>query len=431
MSKSLRSLPGHVSLAGVLLLCVAAPAQQVTVVPQTALSPCPAVTVVSREEIPAGSLLAASPDGRWLARLAHTAEGAEIFLRHRPPRAVIPPFPAAPATPNPETYSKPNLTAAPATNLPQPPQEKQDERMILLEKPVLPAGIPWRVHEMRFSDDAALLVVRSVGAVDVYSVAEAKRLHRILFDKEKQTYPGQFALSSATPAPALAVAYWPAESVFADATATKPVEFRLLDALTGSWQRSLMLPFEASDAWTALALSPDAARLAVLRRPTRWPGRSQLAVHSTADAKLLWQAKLDAEDIEWTHDARALLALGSELHWLDAATGKPQRKAAGSAGSSEFQRLRVSGDAALGVGHFARYSRWRRLLRRGDTSESLLLVWRMEAGTVLCEASLRPSQRAEVWPASGGELIALEESYDVKPPLRLLQSARIVTYRVQ
>ncbi|HWQ03509.1 MAG TPA: hypothetical protein VNL38_03430 [Candidatus Nitrosotenuis sp.] len=396
----MRSLwPTSVFARAAMLLFAVAPAaaQQDVVVPQTALSTCPALSVVSREEIPAGSLLGVSPDGRWLARLAHTTAGAEIFLRDRD----------APS-------------AAPNAN-----------RMVTLESPPLPPGVAWRVHELRFAASGALLVVRSLGAVYVISVAEAKLLHRVTFDQAKQTYPGRFALGGAAGAEVLAVAFWPAESALADAATRAPVEIRLLDAASGRWLRSLLLPLNSSDAWSELALSPDASRLAVLLRATRWPGKARLALYAADSAQQLWQTKVSAEDLLFSADGSALLVLGSELHWLSAANGKPQRKAEGDAGPVEFQRLRVNAEANLAVGRFARYSRMRRALNLRDAQGTRLLLWRLDSGRAACDLTLAPALGADVWPTARGEIIALEETFELRPPLRLLKSAQIVTYRVQ
>ena len=68
-------------LAAGLLLCGAPAGAQDTVVPQTALSPCAAVRVTSREPLVAGTGLAVSPDGRWLALYVHTNRGGEVTLR--------------------------------------------------------------------------------------------------------------------------------------------------------------------------------------------------------------------------------------------------------------------------------------------------------------------------------------------------------------
>jgi hypothetical protein len=396
----------------------AARPQQETVIPQTALSTCAAVRMVSREDVPAGSLLAVSPDGRWLARLVHTPQGAELFLRDRGPQVSI--FKSPISNWGSEESALPPGAAYRAQ------QKTSADRLFTIEPPALPPGMAWRVHEMLFSANGAHLVIRSSGALYVVSAADAKLLYRIGFDQEKQTYPGRFALGRDT----LAMALWPPESYFAEAPARKPVEIRMLEVTTGKWLRSLLLPLNSSDAWTVLALSPDATRLVVLLRATRWPGKARLALHDTQSGKALWSHKHGGEDLVFDSDGEILFVLGSELVFLDTASGKQLRKAERDAGPSEFQRLRAAEVADFAVGHFSRYSRLRRALNLSNPGDAMLLLWRISTGKAVCQALLPPVLRADVWPTSRGELIALEEAYELRPPLRLLQSAQIVTYRL-
>jgi hypothetical protein len=400
------------------LALLAAPPQQETVIRQTALTTCPGVQVAAKEEIPAGSLLAVSPDGRWLARLVHTTQGAEVFLRDRGPHT---------SNLKSQISNWGSEEFAPSPGAALFAQQKQNaDRLLALEPPALPPGFSWRVHEMRFAAGGELLVIRSAGALYVVSTAEARLLHRIGFDQEKQTYPGRFALGGDV----LAAAFWPPESYFADASAKNPVEIRLLETSRGKWLRSLLLPLKSSDAWSALALSPDATRLAVLLRATRWPGKARLTLYDTQSGKEVWSHKLGGEDLAFTADGKSLLVLGSELIVLDAANGKPLRKAERDVGPSEFQKLRAAESADLAVGHFSRYSRVRRALNLSNPGEALLLLWRLSAGQVACEAPLPPALRADAWPTARGEIIALEETYELRPPLRLLKSAQLVTYRL-
>jgi hypothetical protein len=413
--------------AATLAALLAARPQQETVIPQTALSTCAAVRIVSREDVPAGSHLAVSPDGRWLARLVHTPQGAELFLRDRGPAISNLQFEIFNfERPMAARGSGEDTRGAWRERVSQGQQKNAADRLIALEPPALPPGMAWRVHEMLFSTDGARLVIRSSGALYVVSAADAKLLYRIGFDQEKQSYPGRFALGRDT----LAVALWSPESYFAEAAARKPVEIRMLDVTTGKWLRSLLLPLNSSDAWTVLALSPDVTRLAVLQRATRWPGKARLALHDTQSGKALWSHKLGGEDLLFDSDGEILFVLGSELVFLDTASGKQLRKAEPDAGPSEFQRLRIAEVADFAVGHFARYSRLRRALNLSNPGDAMLLLWRLSTGKATCQALLPPALRADAWPTARGEILALEETYELRPPLRLLKSAQIVTYRL-
>jgi hypothetical protein len=65
-----------------------------------------------------------------------------------------------------------------------------------------------------------------------------------------------------------------------------------------------------------------------------------------------------------------------------------------------------------------------------DRRESIIVLWRLDGVSLVCQAPLPPSQSVEAWLTSQGEIITLEEDYDLRPQLRLLKSARIVTYRL-
>src|SRR5438128_1813314 len=228
----------------------------------------------------------------------------------------------------------------------------------------------------------------------------------------------------------MAAVFWPPESYLADAVPKKPIEVRFYEAATGKVLRSLSLALDSAERWTKLALTPDGSRLAVLLRPTRWPGKARLRVYASEDGKLLWERKIGAEDMAWLGDGRDFVVLGSQLSWLDAGTGNKRRDAEKSVHSSESQILRVNERGNLAVGHLPRYSKLKRALFLSDRRDPRLLVWRLDTGKELCELGPRAAEGADVWPTARGELIALEESYEVRPPRRLLRGASIVTSRV-
>ncbi|MBI3670733.1 MAG: hypothetical protein HY237_13245 [Acidobacteria bacterium] len=370
-----------------LLVQPAAQAQQDNRVPQTALSLCPALKVAAREEVLAGTAIAVSPDGRRLVQYVHTTRGAEIRLRER---------------------------------------DTGEEHRVQLEPPALPPGVTWQVNEIAFSTSGNLLAVRSVGATWMLDAVTSAVRYLLAADAEKQTYPGKLSLAGDR----LAVVFWPVESYLADAQASKPVAVRIYDAATGKALRTLALALDSSNQWTELALSPDASRLAVLLRPTRWPGKSRLLLFATEDAKRLWERKIGAEALAWSANGSELLVLGGRLSWLDAETGHTKREAQKNIRFSELQTLRASEPANLAVGQFARYNPFLRTLALGDRRDTRLVIWRMDTGKALCELGPRPAEGADVWPTARGELIALEESYDLRPPLRLLREATLVTYRL-
>jgi len=360
---------------------------QETIVPQTAMSLCPALTVATREMVPAGTAIGVSPDGRYLVQYIHTTQGVELKLRNR---------------------------------------DTGEDRSVQLEPPSLPPGVTWQVHEIIFSPSGSLFAVRSVGAIWVLDAETAQVRYQIGVDGEKQAYPGKAALAEGQ----MAAVFWPPESYLADAVPKKPIEVRFYEAATGKVLRSLSLALDSAERWTKLALAPDGSRLAVLLRSTRWPGKARLRVYASEDGKLLWERKIGAEDMAWLGDGRDLLVLGSQLSWLDAGTGNKRRDAEKSVHSSESQILRVNERGNLAVGHLPRYSKLKRALFLSDRRDPRLLVWRLDTGKELCQLGPRAAEGADVWPTARGELIALEESYEVRPPLRLLRGASIVTYRV-
>lgn len=375
-------------VAGLLLpACLPAAAAQDTVVPQTALSTCAGVSIVSREAVAAGTGLAVSPDGRWLAFYVHTNRGGEVTLR---------------------------------------PRDTGEAHRIEIVPPALPPGVVWRVLDAVFSANADLLAIRTTGAIWVVDVATGHIRYHIGLDPKRQTYPGKLSLAADT----LAVIFWPPESYLAEAKAKKGVEVRLYEAATGKLLRGIPMALESSDAWTDIELSPDAKWFALLRRATRWPGKAHLSVHSPVSGLARWESKLSAEDFQWSADGHSLIALGKRLAWLDAGTGKPAHESKSDAGSSEYHKLRVNEAAGLAVGQFSRYSRWKRSVLLNDRRESMIVLWRLDGAAPVCQSALPPSQSVEAWLTSQGEIITLEESYDLRPELRLLKSAQIVTYKL-
>ena len=371
----------------VLLACPRPAAAQDTVVQQSALSSCGGVSSISREEVATGTGLAVSPDGRWLALYVHTNRGGEVTLR---------------------------------------PRDTAESHRIELIPPALPPGVTWRVLDVVFSPNGNLLAIRTTGAIWVADVSTGLILYQVGVDPEKQIYPGRLSLAADT----LAVLFWPPESYLAEAKAKKGVEVRFFEAATGKFVRSIPMNVDSSDAWTSIELSPDAQWFALLRRPTRWPGKAHLSVHSPISGLQRWESKLAAEDFEWSTDGQTIIALGQRLVWLDAETGKQARESKFDAGSSEYHRLRVNEEAGLAVGQFSKFSRWKRSVMLSDRRESIIVLWRLDGAAAVCQVPLPPSQSMEAWLTSQGEIISLEESYDLRPQLRLLKSAQIVTYRL-
>jgi hypothetical protein len=373
-------------LAAFGLLAGFAAAQEPVRIPQTALSRCPPLQMTQSEDVAPGTGLAVSADGRYLALFFHTPGGAEIALRDR---------------------------------------DTSEVRRLRLSAPQLPPGMLWRITEARFTPVGDRFAVASVGKVWMFVVATGELLFEIGTD-EQQRFPGQLSLGGER----LALVFWPAESYLAAARPAGQVNVRLYDAGNGNEAQNLFLPITTADAWTRLELSPDAAQLAVLMRPTRWPGKARLALFTTSDGARLWEKKIGAEDLAWSADLGELLVLGSELQWLDARNAKRLRAADKKLRFSEFQKLRASEPVNLAAGFFMRYNPLKRALALTDWRDPQFRLWQLDRGRTTCQIDLDQSVRVDAWPTARGELIALEETYDVRPELRILRAARIVTYRV-
>jgi hypothetical protein len=377
----------------ILLLCAPAAGQAPVpgsdnIIPQTALSLCPALTVVLREDAPPGTALAVSADGRLLARYFHTLQGGEVLLTDR------------------------DTTAT---------------HRIVLEPPQLPPGVTWRISRADFSPAGDLFAVESTGRLSVFSAATGKQLYQISSNAQMHSYPGQLSLAGER----LALVFWPPESYLAAAKPKQPVELRLYEAGSDKLLSTIPLALDTPEAWTVLTLSPGADRFAVLMRATRWTGKARLALYSVEPAKLLWRKKVSAEDVAWSGDGSQLLALGPELIWLDAGSGKQVRAALGKIRFSEYQKLRVNPAANAAAGLLARYNPFKRVIGLSDLRERAFRLWRLDTGKSLCELLLDPAAGLDAWPTARGEVVALEEVYDLRPPLRLLRKAQIVTYRVR
>ena len=356
-------------------------------VPQTALSLCPSLTVVARETVTPGTGIGASPDGRWLAEYGHTLKGLELKLVDR---------------------------------------DSGQSRRLHLDFPPLPPGVVWKTTGITFSKSGELFVVQSIGGLWVIESSSAAVRFQIFRDPHG-LYPGTPTMAGGL----LAAIFWPPESYFADAPGLKEVEIRFFDLQDGSRVRTRIFKLNTAEVWTRMALSPDGRRLAILLRPTRWPGKSDLRILEVESNKILWQRKISGEDLAWSEDGAEVFVLAGQLRWLDANTGKQRRSSAGNVRGSESQLLRISADAKLAVGSMARYNPLLRGLRVHDRRDAQLLLWQLDTGAILCDQQLRPSQSADVWPTARGELVALEEQYDVRPPLRLLQRATLVVYRLE
>lgn len=380
-----RGLVALLMAAGVALGASAGGAQSAP--PSPALARCAALTVVAGEDVPPGTRIAVSADGRRIARYFHTPRGAEIQIQDR---------------------------GSPAT------------RRFTVEPTSLPPGIVWRITEVAFAPAGHLLAVQSLGAVWVLSAEKGELLYPIAADAEKQLYPGQLQLTDNR----LLLAFWPPESLLAASAPTKPVEVRLYEAASGQLLKTLLVPLETPDAWTRLALSPAGDQLAVLERATRWPGKGRLTLYRVADGKPLWRIKLGAEDLAWTLETSELVTLGGELAWLDAATGKKRRAAPRKIRFSEYQKLRLQDAAHAALGYFLRYNPLKRTLALQDAREPQWVLWRLSNGATRCELRLAEAERVDAWLTAGGEVVALEEAYDLRPGLRMLRAARIVTYRL-
>ena len=379
-------LARHFAVAGVLIgLASNSAAGQDVHVPQSALSLCNSLAVLSRETVTPGTAISASPDGRWLVKYVHTPQGLELRLLDR---------------------------------------DSGQARRLGLNPPPVPPGVVWKATGVAFSRGGELFLLESIGGLWVIDSSSATVRFPIFRDSHG-LYPGAATIAGGL----LAASFWPPESYFADAPSPGEVEIRFFNLQDGKRVRTRILKLDTAEAWTRMALSPDARRLAILLRPTRWPGKSDLRVLEVESNKILWRRKISGEDMAWSADGAKLLVLGGQLRWLDAATGKQRRTSVGNVRGSESQLLRLSEDAKLAVGSLARYNPLLRGLRAHDRRDAQLLLWRLDTGAILCDQLLRPSQSADVWPTGRGELIALEEKYDVRPPLRLLQDSTLVVYK--
>ncbi|MGH9704226.1 MAG: WD40 repeat domain-containing protein [Candidatus Acidiferrales bacterium] len=358
-----------------------------TNVPQTSLSLCAGLEVVSRESVPPGTAIAASPDGSFLATWVHTTTGAALDLHDR---------------------------------------DSGTTQRVELVPPALPPGITWRVQEVAFSRDGNKLAVRTTGAVWVIDRATANVQFLIGQDSATQAYPGKISWGNNE----LAVSFWPAESYLADAINTGPVQVRIYYAATGDVGRDISLTLPSSNNWTEPRLSPDGNQLAVLLRARQWPGKADLFLFASDTGKLLWQKKIGAEDLLWTADGKQIVALGSDLIWLDAKKGKQVRKANPSVPHSEFQKLRVNESSQVAVGSFSVYSAMERLFKSNQQHSEKIVLWHFDTASGICEIPIAAVNTIDAWPTARSEIISLEETYEIKPPLRLLKSAQIVTYRL-
>ncbi len=354
-------------------------------VPQSALSLCNSLTVLSRETVTPGTGISVSPDGRWLVKYVHTPQGLDLRLMDRDTGQI---------------------------------------GRLGLRPPPLPPGMVWKAKGVTFAPSGELFVVQSVGGLWVIESASATVRFPILRDPHG-LYPGAATLAGGL----LAASYWPPETYFADAPGPQDVEIRFFDLRSGERIRTRILKLDGAEAWTRIALSPDGRRLAILLRPTRWPGKSDLRVLEVESNKTLWRRKISGEDLAWSGDGAEVLVLAGQLRWLDAASGKQRRASKGNVRGSESQVLRLSEAGKLAVGSLARYSPLLRGLRVRDSRDAQVLLWRLDSGAIVCDQLLRPAQSADVWPTARGELVALEEEYDVRPPLRLLQDSTLVVYK--
>jgi hypothetical protein len=357
-----------------------------TRVPQTLLSTCAALQVVTRQDMTPGMLLAVSPDGQFRAAYFYTGGAVTVLLHDR---------------------------------------DTQDEQRIELPLQAIPPGIEWRLVGAEFSSDGDWLAVHGTGTVWVIDTSAAELRSTISFDTAKQLYPGQMTWSDNL----LGVLFWPPESVLADAPPKGPVDFGIYDPANAKLLHTVPLTLAAADSWNVISLSPDAKRVAVLERAQKWPGSSRLRVISIETGKALWDRKVDGEDMDWSADGSQILVLSGKLSWLDAATGKEVRTSRKDLGASDYQKLRFSNAGNLAAGILARYSRFSRLFGDKGQREWTFALWQMSTGAQLCEVPLDAAITIDPWVTARGEVVTLEQTYDLRPPLRLLKSSVLVSYR--
>jgi hypothetical protein len=352
-----------------------------------ALSGCSKLVRVATEEVTPGTQIAVSGSGRYLASYVQTASGVSVTLRNR------------------ETGETKSTDLAP---------------------PALPPGIAWRAIETAFSPNGLWLAVRGVGVIWVVDTATGDLKFTIGPATDEELFPGKMAWADDE----LAAFFWPPESVFADAPIHGPVSVRIYGVPDGKMLRELSLLVHSSDPWTIIRFSRDDKRLALLEQPRKWPGSAQLTVFDAASGKHLWQDSTGVQDIGWSADSTRLLGLSGQLEWFDGATGIKIGASPHDVGSSEFQKLRFSEAGRLAAGLVAHYSSLHRLFHHTEEISWVLAIWRVDDGEGVCEVTLSPETTLDPWVTSRGELVTLEERYEIRPPLRLLKSSRIITYRV-
>jgi hypothetical protein len=361
-------------------------AAQDTRTPQSLLSTCPALQIVTRKDMTPGTLLAVSPDGQFRAAYFYTGGAVTVLLHDR---------------------------------------DTEDEQRIELSLPAIAPGVEWRLLSAEFSADGEWLAIHGTGIVWVIDTSAAELRSTILIDAPKQLYPGQMTWSRNS----LGVLFWPPESVLAEVAPKAPVEFRLYDPANAKLLHTLPLTLAAADSWNVVLLSADGKRVAVLERPQKWPGSARLRVVAIDNEKDVWDRGVDGEDIGWSADGSQILVLSGKLRWLDAATGKDVRASDKDLGPSDYQRLRFSNTGNLAAGVLARYSRMHRLFGNKSQREWMFALWQNSTGAQLCEVPLDPAVSIDPWVTARGEVLALEQIYDLRPPLRLLKSATLLTYR--
>ena len=282
------------------------------------------------------------------------------------------------------------------------------------------------MQEVAFSPDGGALAVRTTGAIWVIDRTTAKVRFLIGQDAATQTYPGKMSWGDNE----LAVSFWLAESYLADALPAGPVDVKIYYRSSGKVARGIKLALPSSNNWTEPRLSPDGNQLAVLLRAQQWPGKADLFLFAADSGKVLWQKKIGAEDLLWTSDGTQIVALGSDLVWLAAKNGKQVRKADPGVAHSEFQKLRVNEAAQIAVGSFSVYSAMGRFFKSNEQHAERIVLWHLDTAKGICEVPVAPVNTIDAWPTARGDIISLEETYEIKPPLRLLKSSQIVTYRL-
>jgi WD40 repeat protein len=350
-----------------------------TRVPQTGLSLCPALAMVDRTELTPGSALAVSPDGQFQLTYFHTPRGARLALLNR---------------------------------------DTKEGRQMDLTAPEIRPGITWRIQEALFSPDSRWLAVRSVGRIWVLDAAQGQVLFTVGVDAAKQLYPGKISWATGK----LAVTFWPPESYLADANSKAAVDLRIYEVPGGEVSRTMPLNVHTSNEWLEARLSPDATRLAVLEGARNWPGKARLTLLAPDGGKIVWARSIAVDDVVWSADSQRLFTLGKELSEWDAQTGKSLRSLSVGIDPGEYQRLRMNEAGQMAAGTFIRDNSFQHAAG--------LVLWRIEPRQQVCEIEIDPGNSIDAWLTARGELLALEEDYEIRPPLRLLKSAHLVTYKL-